>query len=110
MDRSVDGFRQMHADHQAAAVGTGAAPALVVVGLIAGIIEGSLTGSCEGMECLWFGFVALVAAAMLGTWAIVVGVAALTRRRWTDSTVRLWLLRLLAAASWAAVPLPITWT
>lgn len=110
MDRFVDRFRQMHADHRAAAVGAGAAPALVVVGLIAGAREGSLPGSCEGLDCLWFGFVALMAAAMLCIWAIVAGVAALTRRRWPGSTARLWLLHLLAAASWAAVPLPIIWT
>lgn len=82
--------------------GVGGAIALLLGGLIVGLVEGNLLpGECEGLACLFTGIVLGYAGVVLAVW-IVVGVSlAIARQRWPTSAWRLWVLRVLAALSWA---------
>lgn len=76
--------------------------ALVMAGLIVGIVEGSLLpGDCEGLACLFTTVVLMYAGIVVGVWLLVGVAVAAARRRWPTSTWRLWALRVLAVLSWA---------
>ena len=87
---------------KALAFGVGGALALLVGGLIVGLIEGNLLpGDCQGLACLFTGLVLGYAGIVLAVW-IVAGIAVrLARKRWPASSWRLWTLRVLAVLSWA---------
>jgi hypothetical protein len=82
--------------------GVGGALALLVGGLLVGLIEGNLLpGDCQGLACLFTGLIVAYAGAVVGIW-IVAGIAvALARKRWPTSNRRLWAVRVLAVLSWA---------
>ncbi len=82
--------------------GVAGAFALVLGGLIAGLVEGGLLpGECEGLACLFTTVVLGYAGIVVAVWIIVGLAVALARKRWPRSTWRLWALRALALLSWA---------
>lgn len=88
--------------------GAAAAPALVLVGLAVGFVEGGLLpGDCRGLACIFTGILLTYAGLLLALWVVFAGVLALARRRWPRSSWRLALLRVLAAASWLLPLAPV---
>lgn len=104
----ADRFRGLPHDWQLVLVGAAAAPGLVLVGLLVGLIEGGLLpGACRGLACLYLGLVLGYAGVVAGVWAVVALVVHLTRRRWPTAAARTWVLRVLAALGWAIPLLPV---
>ena len=103
MTKSTDSSTSFLSDPewQALAWGVGGAVAFLLGGLIVGIVQGGLLpGECEGLACVFTTVILMYTGIVLGVW-LVAGVAvALARRRWPESTWRLWVLRGLAVLSW----------
>lgn len=93
-------------DWQAVVVGAASAPALLVLGLVIGVVEGLIPG-CEGLACLYGGLVLGYSGALLLVWGVIALVVAATRRRWPRSSARTWVVRLLALLSWALLLWPV---
>lgn len=94
------------ADWRAVIGGALAAPTLVVLGLLAGWLEGGLLpGDCQGLACIYLHVLLLYGAGLLGVWVLLGAVTALTRERWPRSTARVVILRVLAVLSYA----PMLW-
>lgn len=86
---------------QALTWGVGGALAFLVGGLIVGVAQGGLLpGECEGLACLFTTVILMYAGIVLVVWLFAGVAVALARRRWPESTWRLWTLRVLAALSW----------
>jgi hypothetical protein len=86
---------------RALAAGVSGAVALVLGGLVVGLIEGNLLpGSCRGLVCLYTGIVLGYTGLVLAVWILVGAGVALAKRRWPMPTWRIWALRALAVASW----------
>ena len=104
----IDQDRATAADQErrAAVVGVSAAPTLALLTLLVGAVEGGLLpGACEGLGCL-FGAIYLGATGVvLVVWLVTWPAVRAARRRWPEVGWRVWLLRVLAAASWA----PVVW-
>lgn len=81
--------------------GLGGAAALVLGGLVLGLVQGGLLPwDCEGLACLFTTVILMYAGIVLGIWLVAGLALALARRRWPISTWRLWTLRVLASLSW----------
>ena len=81
--------------------GVAGAGALVLGGLIIGLVEGNLLpGDCQGLACLFGAVILGYAGAVAAVWLVVGTAVAFARRRWETSTWRLWALRILAVLSW----------
>lgn len=106
MTSLADRFRTLDPEWRAAVAGASAAPLLVLAGLVIGLVEGGLLPlACQGLGCVFTAVVLLYAGIVAGVWLIVWVVVRLARRRWPEVTWRLWLLRVLAVASYA----PLVW-
>ena len=93
-------------ERRAALWGAAAAPALVLLGLGVGVVEGGLLpGACQGLACLFNAIVLFAAGAVAAAWLLIWFVVRLLRRRWPASTCRVWFLRFLALVSWG----PVLW-
>lgn len=102
----IDRLPDLDADWRAVGAGAGAAPALLVTGLVAGWVEGGLLpGDCQGLACVYLQVLLLYSAALLGLWILVATLTALARQRWPRSTSRLTMLRGLALLSYG----PVAW-
>ena len=97
---------QLDAERRASIAGVAAAPTLLLLALLVGLVEGGLLPTaCQGLACLYSALVSMAVAGILVVWLLVWFVLRLTRRRWPRSNTRLWLLRLLAVLSWG----PVLW-
>lgn len=86
---------------RAAAWGIAGAVALLLGGLVVGLVQGNLLpGDCQGLACLFSGLILGYAGVVLVIWVLAGVAIALARKRWPTSTWRLWLIRGLAALSW----------
>jgi len=91
---------------QAAIAGVVAAPVLIVLGVMIGLVEGGLLpGACQGLACVFSALVFGAVAVITVTWLVLWGTVHLARRRWPGSTWRLWALRAVALLSWG----PVMW-
>lgn len=100
------GHQPRDPEQSALLVGFVAAPLLLILGFVIGLLEGGLLpGACQGLACLFNGLVIGAAAVITVTWLVLWAVVRLARRRWPRSTWRLWALRVLAVASWG----PVVW-
>lgn len=98
----IDRLRDLDDDWRAVAAGAAAAPTLALVGLLVGSLAGGLLpGDCRGLACVYLHVLLLYSGALLGLWALIWTVTALARQRWPRSRVRVWVLRILAALSYA---------
>lgn len=94
------------AEWRALLAGVLAAPVLLVLGVVVGLVEGGLLPwACEGLACLFNSLVLGATAIIAVTWLVLWVVVRLARRRWPRSTLRLWILRLVAVVSWV----PVVW-
>jgi len=88
-------------ERRAMLAGALAAPVLLALGLVIGLVEGGLLpGTCQGLACLFSGLVFGATATIAVVWLVLWVAVRLARRRWPRSTWRLWALRIVAVASW----------
>jgi|SRR6056297_157341 len=86
--------------------GAVAAPVLLLIGLVIGLVEGGLLpGTCQGLACLFSALVVGAASVIAVTWLVLWVAVRAARRRWPHSTWRLWALRVVAVVSWG----PVAW-
>lgn len=96
----------LSAERRALRVGVAAAPALALLGVGIGLVEGGLLpGACEGLACLFGTLVLATTAVVAVVWLLVWGMVRLHRRHHASSSRRLALLRVLAGLSWG----PVAW-
>lgn len=98
--------RPLDPERRSIVAGAVAAPAVLLIGLVIGLIEGGLLpGACQGLACLFSTLVFGAASVIAVTWLVAWFVVRLAQRRWPTSTWRLWVLRVVAVVSWA----PVAW-
>src|SRR6056297_413277 len=71
--------------------GAVAAPVLLALGIIIGLVEGGLLpGTCQGLACLFSGLVFGATATIALVWLVLWVAVRLARRRWPRPPWRLW--------------------
>jgi hypothetical protein len=94
------------AERRAMLAGSIAAPVLLALGTVIGLVEGGLLpGACQGLACLFSGLVLGATLTIAVVWLLLWAAVRVARRRWPRSTWRLWALRTVAVVSWG----PVAW-